>query len=338
MSKNYTQRIQGDNRFRFWISILAFVVSALFLAHNEPIAILATILVFLVYTLIYGLGHLISRARRVGAWLHYILIASDAVAITGVIYLTGGMTSPLYFLYLVLFGVTVYHRSVPDFVYATVLCITLYAGILFWTAPQDGSALTAIMAQIFLLATLTGVLYVLVLMMLREEAKRIKLVSRARTLSTVSDILCGSLSNSRDWIKHISKIIEEEIYTDGLQCRIVISRGDQQFLPPSGGKPEAHFPIMVGEWIFGTIIVTWLKNEPLSGTDQDFFSSVAKSLGLSLHRSKLWEEFHQKLEEMEGKLPGAKRSPKPRFDVETPIVTESSVESMIEAVKTERQR
>lgn len=222
---------------------------------------------------------------------------------TGFIFLTGGGTSPLYIFYLPLFGLTINHRNISAFVYASALSFALYGGLLAWQVSGHQMVWAHAVGHIIILVTLTGVLYALVQMMMRDEKLRQKLLSRAKTSAEVADVLSGSLTNSRDWIKNVSKLIEAEIHDDGLQCRIVVHRGHQQFLPPSGEKLGVHYPIMVGECVFGTLVVTREKNIPLYHFDQDFFSTIARSFGLSLHRAKLWEDFQGRLEKMQGQSP-----------------------------------
>jgi len=337
VTPNYSQIIQADNRFRFWISILAFAVTSILVSHQNTSNLLLAIFLFVGYTIFYGLGHAIAKTSASGIVLYWFLIAVDATSITALIYITGGVQSPLFVLYLVVFGVAIYHRSMPDMVFGSVLSLSLYAGLLLWTTPNDGTVLSATIGRSVLLVTLTAVLYVLLLMNLKKETMRLKLVSRAKTLSTISDVLSGSLSNSRDWIKTVNKMIEEEIYEDGLQCRIVINRGNQQFLPPSGEKLGVHFPIMVGEWMFGTLIVNREKGVDFNSFDQDFFSSVARSLGLSLHRAKLWEDFQKKLEEVSNFLDGHPefKSTLNGFKVQK---NSAALQEMIDVIKMERQK
>jgi len=259
-------------------------------------------IVFLSYSTFYGAGHYIARSGKAGPFLQYALITFDATAITTVIYLTGNHQSPLYILYLVVFGLCIYHRSVSNFVFAVVLSLFLYGGLILYLVPADRSHLMLILGQLVLLAVLTGVLYAVLLLMEQERREKEKLVSRAKTLANIADVLSGSLTNARNGVKVISRLIEEEVGPDGLQCRITIHKSGQQFLPPSGGKMGVHIPIMVGDHVFGTMVVTQNKKVPLPMSDQDFFSSIARSLGLSLHRTKIWEDFQREIQRVEASL------------------------------------
>lgn len=292
---NYANRIQADNRFRFWVSILTFLVSVLLVADGASTNLLLTLCVFLTYTVFYGLGHYASREGAVGPVLHYALVTIDCLSITAIIHLTGGIRSPLYFLYLTVMGVSLYHRDLGTFVFGATLSLFLYAGLLIHRAGFEHTTNLGIAGQLVLIGMLIGVLYVLLVLLLKEQDARDRLVSRAKTTAQIADILSGSLSNSRDWIKNITALVEQEVGADGLECRILVHKGDQQFLPPSVSKVGVHIPIMVGECIFGTMVVTRDPKTPFTTQDHDFFSSIARSLGLSLHRAKLWDDFQAQM-------------------------------------------
>lgn len=339
MAINYSLRIQEDNRFRFWVSIFVFLVSALILARHPSSHMLFAVLVFLAYTCVYGFGHLLSKIQLVGPPLYYLLIVSDAVAITWMIHLTGGFVSPLYFLYLVMLCVCLYQRDIAHFVYGAVLSVCLYAGLLVWRMPLDGTGFFEVAGQVLLLGLLSAVLFVVAVMMRHEQTIKDKLISRANTLSHIADVLSGSLENSKVWLKTIAGLIEEEIHADGLKCRISLSSGGQQYLPPAMGKTGVQWPIMVGEYFFGTLLVTRDDGKPITHEDQAFFSSIARSLGLSLHRAKLWEDFQTQLEKMEATLrlnQGARTEGKE--NVEETLYSEGrTLENMLQMIRMERR-
>lgn len=292
---NYALRIQADNRFRFWISILTFLVSVFLVSDGSATELLLILSFFLAYTVFYGLGHYAARQSNPSPVLHYSLITIDCLAITGIIHLTGGIQSPLYILYLTVMGVSLLNRDLATFVFSAVLSLCLYAGLLLLRSTPHPVSGLHLGGQLLLIGMLIGVLYVLLVLLLREQSNRDRLVSRAKTLAQIADILSGSISNSKDWVKNITTLIDQEVGPEDFECRIVLHKADQQFLPPSTSKVGAHIPIMVGEWIFGTLIVTREKAAALSSEDNDFFSSIARSLGLALHRSKLWEDSQAQL-------------------------------------------
>ncbi len=287
---NYALRIQADNRFRFWISSFTFLISVLLVAGNSSTKLLLTLALFLSYTVFYGLAHYASRQSSQGPFLHFVLIAIDCFTITSIIHLTGGIQSPLYVLYLTVLGVSLYRRDLGTFVFTATLSLFLYAGLLITRSAAERTSNLHIGGQLILIGMLIGVLYVLLVTLLREQDAGDRLVSRAKAMAQISDILSGSLSNSGEWVKNVSELINREVGPDGLECRIIAHKGDQQFMPPSVSKMGTHIPILVGECIFGALIVTRDEKTPFTPQDHDFFSSIARSLGLSLHRAKLWED------------------------------------------------
>ncbi|MCB4757528.1 MAG: hypothetical protein LHV69_10955, partial [Elusimicrobia bacterium] len=301
MSFNYSIRIQQDNIFRFWIAVLTFVVCTLFSFSISNNSFLWVAVLYLSYNLIFGLSHLLAKRGPLPPLMQYFLIAVDSLAITIAVGLSGELRSPLYILYIVLFGLTIYRKSLSNFIYAVVLSGLLYSGLLLQNATLDRNFLFSVLGQLVLIVLLTGVLYAVLVLMERDKKVNERLVSRAKTLAHISDVLSGSLENSRDWIKKVTKMIEEEVSKDGLKCRVVLHKNDYGYLPPASGRVGLQVPIMVGEYIFGTLIVTKTDKRPMGSGEEDFFSSIARSLGLSLHRAKLWEDIQNQLQRVEAK-------------------------------------
>ncbi|OVE78417.1 hypothetical protein BVX98_00205 [bacterium F11] len=302
MSVNYSLRILEDNQFRFWISLFIFLISALLSYNAPPSHFFSITILFFSYTTLFGVAHILARRNQATHTHQYSLIALDAIVITAAIHFSGGLNSPLYILYIVLLGVCIYHDSLSDFLYASFLSVFLYAGLLFWGEPVSISTFTSIGAQLLLMGILTGVLSVILIRLNRQRKMNEKMISRSRTMAFVADVLSGSLSNSRNWVRKITSMIEKEIRNDGLKCRVVIHKGIQPYLPPSGGKTGIQIPIMVGDVVFGTMIITSEEKKSLNSVDQDFFSSIAHSLGLSLHRARLWDDLQEQLRKVEATM------------------------------------
>ncbi len=319
------------------MSLFVFLSCLLFLIPGPAQSILQVVLILLVYSLCYSLGQVLAKKNFANRFLVFSLYALDCLAVTSAIYLTGGLQSDLYFLYLVILGVSLYRQNWVAFTYEAVLSVSLYVGLLVWMGRTNGGVnYWFIAAQTLLLGSLIGVLTALLLVLKKDQAEKNKLISRARTLAHIADVVSGSLSNSRDWIKTITGLIEDEIHADGLTCRIFIHRGEQQFLPPSGGKTGLHLPIMVGEIIFGSLIVHWTRLKPLSMQDNQFFSSIAHSLGLSLHRAKLWEDFQSQMERIEAGLRLTSSVPSTLSNEAQKTYQQRVVNDMLEMVRLER--
>lgn len=300
--EHHARRIQQDNRFRFWVSGLVLVIGVLLTLQNRLSDLLWILVTFIAYTAVYGTAHLAVRRGRGNKALHYALIAADVAAITAAVAFTGGIDSPLYVLYPVLLGFCIYHESMADFVYGAVLSGLLYGGMLVSLGPLTERHLFAIAGQLILLAVLTAVLYTVLIALLRDRKARARLVARARTLADIANVLSGSVSSAKEAVKLASRMIDDEVEADGLKCRIVIQRGNQPFLPPSGRRAAVQVPIVVGDNLLGTLVINATRRTPLTTSEHDFFSSIARSLGLALHRAKLWEDFQSELKRVEAKI------------------------------------
>ncbi len=299
---NYSRQILEDNQFRFWVSLFTFLISCLFLAVESTSNLFWAVILFLTYSLFLGLGQSLARRGKGNTLIQFFLIAVDVTAITAAIYLTGQFQSPLYILYVVVFGVCLYHGSLSHLVYSAVLSVLLYVGMTMALPPEARVNVPALAGQLMLMGVLTGVLTAILKKLAKEKKERVSLNTRARVLSQISDVLSGSLLHSKDCVKTVSSLIEEAMRPEGFECRIALHKPEQRFFPPSGGRLGVHIPIMAGEYIFGTMIITREKNIPLDASEQNFFSSISRSLGLYLHRSKIWEDFHSQLEKVEAGL------------------------------------
>lgn len=302
MKQNTSLRIQEDNRFRFWISLSVYFVCALLTGPRDASLLIWETLLFVSYVFLFGTLHLAAKAEKTGLFSHYLLITADSAAITAAVYLTGRIQSPLYILYVVLFGICIYHRSLSSFVYTAVLSFSLYTGMILKAEPLNRVVLFELLGQLILMGILTGILYAILVLMLKEKRMREKLMKRANTSAKIANVLSATHSNLKDFVMKVSSLIEEEVRPDGLKCRISLHKGNQVFLPPSGGAFGIHIPIMVGGSILGTMVITREEKKPLNPSEEDFFSSVGRSLGMALHRGKLWEEFESRLQKIEASL------------------------------------
>ncbi len=258
------------------------------------------------YCGIFGLGQIQAKKTGAGSFLQYTLLTVDVLAVTAAIYLTGNFKSPLYILYLVIFGVCIYHQSLSNFVFSVVLSALLYGALPFWNGTSEAVILSEVAGQVLLMLVLTGVLYSVLRLILKERWLNERLVSHVLTMGKIADLLSGTMSTTRETLKIVSRLIEEEMGVEGIKCRINIHKPDQGFFPPSGGRTGVHLPLVAGEAVFGTMVISSDKNTPLTSSELNFFSSVARSLGLYLHRSRIWEDFQRhKTEELSANLPGA---------------------------------
>lgn len=289
-----------------------------------------------IYMLIFGCGHYLASTRHVGALLHYFLLTVDLMAITAAIRITGNSQSPLFVLFTVLLSAAFYNGTLFEFVFSAVLGFVLYTSLLFSFVSGDPERLPQTAGQILLLATLMGVHCVIFHLLNRERKAKRKLVSCAKALSRISDVLGASTTDSREKMRTISRILEEEFRRERYQCRLYIYKGHQQFVPPSGSQSGIHIPLMAGHKIFGVLIVTPPRPTALTPQENDFFFSVARSIGIALRRDMLWEEFQSQLQKVEASLLLNSFRPSMDFNNGFGYPEHWAVENMLEKVRMER--
>jgi len=300
---NILNTIPQIHLYRFLISLLTAVAAAFLTTTRTSSQFLWITLVFLVYNGVLGLQYFLSHRGFISSLSDYLMLAIDVMGVSAAIWLSGGVHSPLFVLYIVLFGLNIYQMSLPKLTYTMVLSLLLYAGVVFWPSPFQMSALNEFLGNIFLMTLLGCVTYYLIIRLLNEKKDKEKFVSRAKTLVHISDILSSSLSTSKEWIRKITTLIDSEVRQEGIKCRIVLHRQDQPFfLPSSGGNTGMQIPIMAGDYIFGTMWVTSERRVPLAPSEQTFFSTIARSLGLAFHRMHMWEDLNNQLKKMETSL------------------------------------
>ncbi len=284
---NTSNRVLLDNQFRFWISLCSFVICSLLSLSQPPTHLLIVTVLFIIYSCILGLTHLQARRAQAGVFLQYLLLTTDLLAVTAAIHLTGGFKSPLYVLYLVIYGVCLYHQSISNFVFSVSLGTLLYAALPFLSGEVNQLMVSDVAGQILLLVLLTGVFSIVLRLMKKERQLNQRLISHTLTMGKIADLLSVTPEDPQETVRTVSKLIEDEMGPEGIKCRITLHRPDQGFLPPSGGRMGVHIPIMAGDSIFGTLMVSREDQTTLSMSEQNFFSSVSRSLGQYLHRARI---------------------------------------------------
>ena len=126
--------------------------------------------------------------------------------------------------------------------------------------------------------------------MRREWNLQKKEVSRAACLVEIVDTLNSAGMNLREKMKRAGRALAIEGDQSGWRCRIVIEN-NPSLLPPTGPVLGFHVPMTAGDRTVGMLIV----NSPggrLDPIDKKFFDVAARSLGLFVHRERIWEDFY----------------------------------------------
>jgi len=190
--------------------------------------------------------------------------------------------------------------------------------------------------QLLMMSVLSGLLFFLLYLIDCEKIKNAGLLSQSQLIAKVADALSGPVGKPKEAVKAVLTAIENELNSRDLQVRINIHRSGEVFSPPSGGRTAVNVPILIGDHLGGTLTVMKKDKSPLSSTDTDFFSSIARTLGLYLHRSKIWEDFQRQLEKIEASLLLYARPSLGKDETTGLMQSHDSLKGMIDVVKIER--
>ncbi|MFA5974863.1 MAG: ATP-binding protein [Elusimicrobiota bacterium] len=133
-----TEHIFVDNRFRLCLCCAVFAVAAILRALH----LLSGFTAILTLTLLYSLPHLLFWIRRPPPSMlrptYYALGALDFAAITIAVHLTGGPTSPFFYLYPIPFIIHALHFDAAMIIFDGILGLGCYGGLLWryaWQGP-----------------------------------------------------------------------------------------------------------------------------------------------------------------------------------------------------------
>lgn len=212
------------------------------------------------------------------------------------------MKSPFYTLYFVVIGLCIYHEALPRFTFSSTLSLLLYGGLLWHFQEKTFDAMSVWVGQLVYVTSMSAALCVVLVKMKQHSYMRQRLLSQAQTLSKVADILNGSHLNLKEAVKNISGLLEDEMTPEGIHCRITLHSSKDLFLPPSGGKFGIHIPIMAGDFIAGTMMISRKNSALLTPQEHHFFNSIATSLSIALHRARLWDQMQSEIKDLETKV------------------------------------
>jgi len=129
-----TDQLHFDNRFRFAVSLAAFVLASLLHAAGLLVAIRPLLWIIIFYSVPYGLTQLwIPGERSHVAAIRYALSSIDFCAITAAVALTGGPDSPFFYLYPLPFLIHAFHFDSKMIVWDGVWSMLCYGGTLWDT-------------------------------------------------------------------------------------------------------------------------------------------------------------------------------------------------------------
>ena len=330
------QKIRFDNTIRLWVSIPTYLVCIVLWAGGAmsdliPITAVFSVYIALEFVVLTTFFNLKSTRPA-----EFLLSGLDLIAMSFSIYYTGGVASPLYFIYFVPLIVHAFHRDWGIILFNGFGGVILYGvAVLLSLSEVRAAALTDLAARLVcMLLTIAIACLALNLLRRKDEADRHRLV-RVRAAATLTHRL-----NHACAVKELPSILgdlESEIAAaiGGMRqvhVRTLLREGTSQLracgsqgfstsihLCPAtvsnggvtnhqlDGALECHWeasarsrlcvPISISDAeIFGVMSVGSMEAGPFSEEDQRFVRFVSRSIALCAHRLRQMEELRRAVE------------------------------------------
>jgi GAF domain-containing protein len=211
-------KVRFDNFFRLLLSSISFVVCFVLwsfdaLPNWKPI---------LGIYIGYGIIHLVISALMLNSpyvrYLDFSVITLDLVGIAFAIFVTGGVNSPLYFLFFVPLLIQSYHRDWATIVLYGFGGMASYALVSFLAYPKVGSSeLGDLLARLFFMLVTVSIAIVGIQILKNREKIDKKRLSRMMSLTQVSQTL-NQVTSFRelklflnDLVSHLNKELGEQL-------------------------------------------------------------------------------------------------------------------------------
>ena len=150
-----SERLAFDNRFRFAVSCVAFVMAALLSSVGKMAAFPTVALIIFLYSVPYVVLWFFFDDWKSPRAAFYVLSAIDFAAITAIVRLTGGLSSPFFYMYPLPFLVHAFHFDVGLIVFDSFLAIACYAWLFVLEAGMP-QRLSICLGQFVFLSTVVA--------------------------------------------------------------------------------------------------------------------------------------------------------------------------------------
>lgn len=330
------QKIRFDNTIRLWVSIPTYLVCIVLwtggvMSDLIPMTVVFSLYVVLVFAALTVFFNL-SNTRLAD----FCLSGLDLIAMSFSVYYTGGVASPLYFIYFVPLIVHAFHRDWGVILFNGFGGVILYgvAGVLSLSEVR-AAALTDLAARlVFMMLTVAIACLALNLLRRKDEADRQRLV-RVRAAATLThrlnlacavkelgaiihDVepeLAAAIGGGRKIsLRTLLRVAPAQLHpseTSGIPISLsacpAAASNSQVVNHPSDGALECHWemparsrlcvPISISEAeFFGVMSVSSGESGPFSEEDQRFVRFVARSVALCAHRLQQMDELRRAVE------------------------------------------
>lgn len=238
---DYSVKISHDNLLRWWVSVFALLAAFILWVGDLIPSIGPVVALFLGYNILQGAGWLLVKTGRASRRADTLLHGADALFITASLHWTGGVESPLSFLYALPVIVELYHKHLAGVLFNGAAGIVCYAALLFGlegpATPRDGMEF---FARLVLLATLWIISVVSVVLLRRKERSLERHVARQETAFRIHQVVDGMGRPTA--LEELSRALERELSRPEARppwrARVWMKReGSEAFLPVGDAAP-----------------------------------------------------------------------------------------------------
>ncbi len=184
------QKIRFDNTIRLWVSIPTYLICAALWAGGAMADMIPMTVVFSAYVALELVSLTIFLNTKFTRAADYLLSGLDLVAMSFSIYYTGGVASPLYFIYFVPLIVHAFHRDWNIILFNGFGGIVLYGVAVLLSLSEVKAATLADLAArlVFMLLTVAIACLALNLLRRKDDIDRKRLV-RIRAIAVLTHYL-----------------------------------------------------------------------------------------------------------------------------------------------------
>ncbi|MCG3205160.1 MAG: hypothetical protein KCHDKBKB_01879 [Elusimicrobia bacterium] len=214
------RKIRFDNAIRIWISVPTYLACVVLWIQNSVSSLASISMVFgffgIVQYAITRLNTKLSHPRK----FDFIFSSVDLVAMSLAVYFTGGVNSPLYFIYFIPLVVHAFHRDMGVVIHSGFGGVLLYALVVGSSLTEHSPAMISNLGARLFFMLLTASIACLSLVILRKQDElEKKQIRQLKNLTLISDALNGltDLKDKNDTTPKIITLINEGLGPD-LKC------------------------------------------------------------------------------------------------------------------------
>ncbi len=297
------QKIRFDNTVRAWIAIPSYLACYVLAARGVIPSVMPMTWVFSIYAVLQLLITSAFMNSRHGRTLDFVFASLDVAAMSLSVYFTGGMTSPLYFVYFIPLVIHAFHRDSRLVVFSGFGGVVFYAFAVSQPMGDMSSAMVAnIAARLFFMLLTVSIACLALAFLKKQDAVDELRILRLNNLTLVSEAL-NHMTTLSERPKVAARLIQ--LMDEGLGPKLEASSHivfDDLNTPlntddrhPAGSKIKLAVNGAENE-TFGELVVESPRKNAFGADELSFLEFVAMSLGLSIQRLHRMEELRKSLE------------------------------------------